>query len=258
MRSALGWLRTGIWPLVQWLAIFVARRIGGRRDAIGLSHTAWQEMGRKRWDLAIYYARGAVAADPSYAHGYRMLGLAYLRAGAARARESFQDGTRAVPDAALLWAALGDLERESRRHDEAEAAYREALRLEPTNIQALLGLGWTLQSRGRPREAEPVLDRAYGLGSDNIHVLRALAVARIAQGKFRNAVPLLTEVVKREPAGALGHGLLSIALRGIGNIDGAVEEAHRAADLEPENQSYQQRYRAMLRAASSRPNEGED
>jgi Flp pilus assembly protein TadD len=63
------------------------------------------------------------------------------QARAEAALEVFQELTRLFPGSALHWGNLGTLLREAARADEAEAAYRRALELDPRNSGVLENLG---------------------------------------------------------------------------------------------------------------------
>src|SRR2546426_4422053 len=61
--------------------------------------------------------------------------------------------SHALWERARRWASQG-------RYDDAEAAYREALRLAPDDVRARLGLGLCLRRQRRPADAEAVLREA--------------------------------------------------------------------------------------------------
>src|SRR2546430_14304936 len=71
---------------------------------------------------------------------------------------------RGLSARAQHWASHG-------RYGEAEAAYREALRMAPDDVRARLGLGLCLRRQRRPADAEAVLREAVLLqpGSASIH-----------------------------------------------------------------------------------------
>ena len=81
------------------------------------------------------------------------------------------------PLSAFAHMGLGEVLRAWGRVDDAMAAYRRALELEPENLQAKFVLGLALIEKGKDDQA---LEQTRGMGSDNIQgpLIRALAAAR--------------------------------------------------------------------------------
>ncbi len=101
-----------------------------------------------------------LAEDPHDAAALHVLGLIKFSHGdAAAAAALLQRSVDAAPDAAVL-SDLGVMLRASGRLAEAEAAYRRALQLDPSLVQALGNLGNVLLDLHRADEAEAVLTEA--------------------------------------------------------------------------------------------------
>src|SRR5437762_14360766 len=83
------------------------------------------------------------------------------------------------------------------RYGEAEAAYREALRMAPDDVRARLGLGLCLRRQRRPADAEAVLREAVLLqpGSASIHA--ELGGALFEQRKYTDAAAAFREASRR-------------------------------------------------------------
>jgi tetratricopeptide (TPR) repeat protein len=111
---------------------------------------------------------------------------------------------RAAVAQRLLGRSLADL----LRWDEAVAAYREALRLEPADAEAALRLGLALSyGLGRPGEAEPLLREAVSLcpGQADYRVelavvLNALERHLEAESEFQQALALDGHALDSRPA----------------------------------------------------------
>lgn len=116
------------------------------------SGTRALELGR--YDEAIVYVRAALGRDPDSAVAHNLLGMAHrFRYNALRARR--------------------DKEREIE-------AFREAVRLDPGFVTALVNLGTSLWWDGRGEEGAPFLSRALALDPfhpDRDQLLRMIAVA---------------------------------------------------------------------------------
>jgi tetratricopeptide (TPR) repeat protein len=234
-----------IWPLF----IRLARWRGTRADAVHFSRKSWGVMADGRWSTAIRIGKAAVAADPTYPDAYRMLGLAYLRAGdPARGREVFEQGIRVDSGDVRLLSGIGALERKAGRPVEAEAWFRRALELQPDDAELLWALGEVLGRQGHVEEAERVLDRARLLAPNDPRVMLALGAVRNEQGKYSEALPLLVESVKRRPTVAYAHYCLAFALAAVGDLQSGLAEARQAVHLEPRGIVYRALHERLVRA----------
>jgi Tfp pilus assembly protein PilF len=98
------------WPVIEAAAVAIVRWGSTWERSRGRGHIAddaakrfawfaWQRIESKDWRSARYFAKAAIAADPSYADGYRMLAVAYDGAGQRiMAREACERGLRMAPD----------------------------------------------------------------------------------------------------------------------------------------------------------------
>lgn len=82
------------------------------------------------------------------------------------------------PSSAQAWFARGESFEGSEALNEAEAAYRRALALDPGHAHAALNLGALLCDLGRPAEAESLLQAAVERNGDDALLWFNLAVAR--------------------------------------------------------------------------------
>src|SRR3989441_13166541 len=105
--------------------------------------------------------------------------------------------SHALWERARRWASQG-------RYDDAEAAYRDALRLVPDDVRARLGLGLCLRRQRRPADAEAVLREAVLLqpGSASIHA--ELGGALLEQRQYTDAAPALPGATRPRPDLARG------------------------------------------------------
>ena len=93
---------------------------------------------------------------------------------------------------AALLAARGDMAG-------AEAAYRDALAREATNLHALVNLADFEARRGRPHEAEAALRRAVAAHPEEAEAQYALALAIARQGRPAEALGPLAEASRLRP-----------------------------------------------------------
>lgn len=225
--------------LLKGLAFRLAWVFGTRRDARWLSYRAGHAIAEGHWRVAMDHARLAIAADPTWADSYRMLGRAYRGIGdPARARATYEEGVRLVPDDYRIAMELGDLEVAQGRYAAAEAAFRRALALRPADPDVLYQVAWSVGLQGRYAEGMRLLERARELAPDHPWVLARLGAGRYAEGDASGAVALLTEAIERERAQPSAHYYLALALSEMGRHEEGLAAARRAAALDPDDERF--------------------
>jgi tetratricopeptide (TPR) repeat protein len=85
------------------------------------------------------------------------------------------------------WAFTGSSLITERRLEDAEAAYRRALALDPQSGLAWDGLGLTLYDAGRLGEARPAFERALAIDADSSRALFHLALTDEREGRLAQA-----------------------------------------------------------------------
>ena len=198
---------------------------------------AWQRIRSNDWRYARYFAEAAIAADPRYADGYRMLAHAYDGAGdRTAAQDVCERGLRVAPDNSWLLEELGSLEPRAQRLPAAEAPWRKAMELRPNEPRIIKNLAWLLESQRRWREALPLLERVRELEPGNNAFLVRLARVRVNTGALHDGEELLRAVIVSEPSLADAHYWLAISMAGINRWDQAIEEAGLAVQLAPDDE----------------------
>ena len=156
------------------------------------------------------------------------------------------------PDAALAWydrlttlggndaathTARGSLLSQLGRHDEAMAAWRQALAGAPSPSAALslhTSLGraeWT--KSGSADAAAAHYERALAIDPDDVRTLGDLASLRIAQQRYDDALALFRRALEQTPDAPRLHAGRGYALYRIGQADAAIESLERALELDP-------------------------
>jgi predicted O-linked N-acetylglucosamine transferase (SPINDLY family) len=217
------------------------------RDAVGLAReieaayrTLWQ-----RWcdddqqDVRQLYAAGDAGAacslaerlladDPRNSPALHVLGLIKFNQGdSATATALLRRAVEAAADPAVL-SDLGVMLRSTGRLEEAEAAYRQALALDPTLVQALGNLGNVLLDQHRADAAQVALNEALRLAPEQPWLLRSLALSQMACGAPDRAEATLRQSLAIDPADAEAHDTLGAVLGKTGRPIEA-EAHHRAA-----------------------------
>ncbi len=115
----------------------------------------------------------------------------------------------------------------------AESLYREVLKQEPEQADALHLLGLAAHQQGRSGEAEKLIGQAIGRDPERAYFHNNLGEVRRTSGNPAGAEPCYREAVRLDPAYAQAQNNLGLTLHDLGRYDEA-EAAFRAAlDVEP-------------------------
>jgi Flp pilus assembly protein TadD len=137
--------------------------------------------------------------------------------------------------------------RRLRRSDEAGAALRRAVELNPRSVAAHNNLGLILADQGRHDEAAAAYRRAIELDPRAAAPPLNLGVLLEGQGRREAAAALFREAIELEPGGSLAYHHLARILSGVGRIDEAIESLERLAESRPDEHDAWNRS-AILRA----------
>jgi tetratricopeptide (TPR) repeat protein len=115
-----------------------------------------------------------------------------------KAIEQYEKITAKEPKDAESWVVLGRLYRASAKSPEAENAYKQALKAEPDNEDALTGLGMMYSDLGDNKRAIDML-KAASEKSPNEHTLATLATFYEQMHDYKNASETLRKAVELAP-----------------------------------------------------------
>jgi len=194
--------------------------------------------------------RRAIQLQPSYWFGYsKFAGFYFNRGNYARAVEMFRRVTELAPDSARAFSNLGAAYHQMDRFEDALAAYRKSIAIEPTT-GAYSNAGTTEFFLGRYADASRDFERAVALTPGSYDGWANLADAYFwsgqkapAQDAYARAIRLARSDLEVNPRGASARARLAICLARAGDGAGAKEEIARAVALSPRDP------RALLDAA---------
>lgn len=138
-----------------------------------------------------------------------------------------------VPDV-VEKVGLGLQHHRAGRLSQAELAYREALALDPENVDALHFLGVIAHQRGKHGQAEELISQALLRNTLNAVAYSNLGNALRAQGKHEQAVASYGRALALEPNYVDALVNLGAAYRAQGELDQAVASYRKALSLEPD------------------------
>ncbi len=115
----------------------------------------------------------------------------------------------------------------------AQQAFREAIRLQPENLDAYVSLSELLLVVQRPDAADQVLLEARARVPENAAIHRALAHGRLARGDLPGAEAELRIAVQREPGDIRSHFALGDVLRRMQRLNDAQTEFEFVTHADP-------------------------
>jgi tetratricopeptide (TPR) repeat protein len=122
------------------------------------------------------------------------------------------------------------LDENEHTHEQAEAAYRRAVELDPSLANALTNLGNLLYRRGRLEEAEQQYVRALQIDAEQPEAFYNLGFLLYERGELTSAILNFRRALRSDPAFADAHFNLAMALCDAGEAQEA--RAHWATYLE--------------------------
>lgn len=148
-----------------------------------------------------------------------------------QARDVLATARKRWPDHAHVWLASGEvLEHDTQSRAEAMAAYRRAIKLEPGDERAYLGLARVQLSSGDASGAERTLKSLIKKQPDSVDGHYRLAQRYEARGDRTLAITELRAVLERDPDHLDARIDLARTLRRIGRLDEAVAQTRSAFD----------------------------
>jgi predicted Zn finger-like uncharacterized protein len=115
----------------------------------------------------------------------------------------------------------------------AQQAFREAIRLQPENLDAYVSLSELLLMLQRPDAADQVLLEARARVPENAAIHRALSHGRLARGDLAGAEAELRVAVQREPNDIRSHYALGDVLRRMQRLNDAQTEFEFVTRADP-------------------------
>ena len=119
--------------------------------------------------------------------------------------------------------------------DDAEAAYRDALRIDPTFVSAMTNLGNLRFRRGDEAGAVKLYELALALDPDQPEAHYNLGFIQFEKGHADLALPFFERAVELDPGFADAHFNLASVLEHLGRMNDARQHWKVYLDLEPDS-----------------------
>jgi tetratricopeptide (TPR) repeat protein len=139
------------------------------------------------------------------------------------------------PDSPQAYQALGSVLRKQGRLEEAAAAFFHLVRLQPERAEAYLSLGTVLREQVQLERALAVLREALRLRPDLAEAHLQLGLALTDQGLLEEAESALREALRLQPDRVAALGQLGSLLEELGQAEEGRRLVARAISLHPEN-----------------------
>jgi Flp pilus assembly protein TadD len=224
-----------LFPLVPFLALYAGGGLAGLL-------TWWRSLSpRRRLEPALFVASAVVLCNlplvssrPMEALTQTNLAIALEQEGRiADAEARYRDALRLSPGNADALANLGALLARRGAHGEAITMLRRAIEVNPGLSKAHSSLGISLAALGRPIEAQAAFARAIQLDPKNAAACYNLGTALARSGDTAGAIRWLRAALAEEPANFAAHNNLGILLVSTGRFSEGIAEFRAALRLQP-------------------------
>jgi tetratricopeptide (TPR) repeat protein/TolB-like protein/tRNA A-37 threonylcarbamoyl transferase component Bud32 len=187
-------------------------------------------------DSAIILFGQALKVDPNYGRAEADLGSAYWAKYEATKDKSFIAKSRQVCSKAIdlgnAGAAghvcLGVINSGTGKYEEAVDQFQRGAQLEPTNEDALIGLGGAYERLGKPQDAEATYKKIVQLRPRYWRGYNLLGIFYLRQAQYDDAAKMFQKVIERTPESFRGYANLGAAY---------IYEAKYAEAIKPLEQS---------------------
>ena len=199
-------------------------------------------------DRSVLLLKEAAKGDPSFALAFASLGEAYLlkyrsthdKSVLAEAEAASRRALQLNDSLAQVHIAMGGVQAALGNRELALEHYQHALKLEPSNADALSGLAGEYVAGQRIQDAEELYRRAAAIRPDSWEGYNNLGKFLLAQGRPQEAAKQFQRIIELGPDNLAGHLNLGIALMEDEQLDRARGPLERAVQLDPSS------YRAHL------------
>ena len=196
-----------------------------------------------------YRSRRRISDHRTLAHYYNNLGAEELTLGNVEAALELFDRAQATESTFTpAWVNQGVALRHLGRTEEAEASYKRALEIDPSEMTAASNLALLYDALGRPRDAAPLLEQVRRYRKRNPFYHFSLGLEASRAGEARAAVTHLKRAIRRQRKDAgfrseLAEVYLDLGLHG--KARRSLGKAIKYAEEEEKREMYRRRLASL-------------
>ena len=208
---------------------------------------------QRKYEEAIPLFEQAVRLDPGLTNAHKKLGQALATVGRGlEADEAFETFFQKDPDKGAV--AVGAEHLRAKREEEAIKCFRQALKDNPDNVDAMRFLAFVYLEQGRKvRDAVALLERATQLAPDWAAAWLDLGNALVKRGQRMEAIEALKRATVLEPKNGLAWEKLASATASAGYPEEAAEAFREAVALNPKAAGFHMGYGHVLKTLGDQP-----
>ena len=231
------------------------RAIGAAVAVLVIGFLAWrtrEQIPTWRDDLSLY-GHAAAVVEGSFWAQYN-LGLTQMRAGLLEpSRAAFEEARRLDPDNVETLLNLGHVAKDRGDLPAAVELFAEAVALRPSDRSAALDLAKALLDTQRPDAAEELLESIVADHASFADAWALLGTTRVQQGHMAEAEAPLRRAVELDADDAVSQNALGVSLAQRGRFAEALPFFARASELQPDFVEARSNLEAARALAEGRP-----
>ena len=182
---------------------------------------------------ALPWMEKAIASEPRAAF-YNDYGSLLLAAGKKEdAEAAYRAAIRVEPSYFLGYVNLAETLSSLHFHNEAITCYQQALSLRPTSFDALLGFATVLLAVGDVGRSLAACRAALVVRPGDVSALHTLAVALVKNGSLKEALNAVREALRQAPTYAKGWHTLGNLHDEAGETELSMQAYRRAIEIDP-------------------------
>ena len=197
-------------------------------------------------DSAVILLQQALKADPNYGRAEADLGSAYWQKYESSKNKSFivksREACKKAVDLGNSGAAghvcLGVIASGTGKYEEAVDQFQRAAQLEPTNEDALIGLGGAYESLGKPNDAENTYKKIVQLRPSYWRGYNLLGAFYLRQAQYEDAVKMFQKVIERTPESFRGYANMGAAYLYEAKYDAAIKPLEQSLGIHATADTY--------------------
>jgi serine/threonine protein kinase/Tfp pilus assembly protein PilF len=185
----------------------------------------------------------AIKEDPSYAQAHAALAQAYWfkysatkdPAWAEAAKKEVKAAHDANSQLPEVQSAISEFNLRTGSYDEAVSGFQRTIELDPTNVNAYLGLAKTYDLLGQAARAEKTFRDAINISPQCWRCYNQLGVFLNSHARYSEAAQAWEKVTELTPDNVWGYMNVAAAYFNCGNFEKADEYLRRSLQLAPDN-----------------------